>query len=554
MGQHFGRFKLKNTSAISKKLITLSLALCVLLLQSASFSMDINTANEAIKQIEADLENFQRDNAYENMKALKESLDFSDAPETYLENLALLVKFEKLYGLYSDMVGHTIELYDLTEDSKFSSYRIIAIDALAYYDYLNYDNSKAAEKIAEISEYTNIGQSIPYKLNLALLKIDERDFETALRLYEEVIAVEEETPGSLDKRFNELTIIYQNIGAVYFEQDLIEKAIEYNLIALSLIGTEDYDFLVDIKLTIANLYYLNGEFEKARQTIDELYSDYEKTSKLFEKVLSINAIKILEADLAYDAGDYKKSSDLYFELSQRKDNSEVVEENIEAKNAVNQFESSQTNKQLSLLEQLADEQLKKNEAQKRYLTAAIAIIILLSALIVSFVLMLRWYYKQRRRLYQLSITDQLTQLYNRRMIIEEFERVEVGTKCIALMDIDHFKHINDHYGHVVGDKVLIRIAETIKNSLRNQDVVGRYGGEEFLAIIDTDDMEIAIEITERIRTNVANIEWEYPDMVTTISIGLTKVTHRGDILLAEADHLLYQSKANGRNLLTYEKT
>ena len=533
--------------------IILSILVLYSMMANVTFSAEILSPENALLEIEQLLMTYDRDSAYEKMKSLKLNLNFDQDPEIYLKNLQYLVNIEKMYFLSSDMVKNAIELYRLTEDSQYTSYRIDALEALSYFDYLNYDNSKAAAKLAEMAMDIDINQSVQYKSNLALLEIDARNFDRALALYEEILVLKQEKMSSvvLDY-FNERTIIYNNIAFIYFEQEKKDKDIESTLLALSYIGESDYDYLVDTKLSLANFYYFNGAFDKAQQYVDEIYMDFDKTSELFSNVFSIKAVKNLEANLAYDAGDYKKASEIFFALNQKESDSTALENTLEGNKTLTEFETSQTHKQLDTLEQLASVQVNKNEVQKKFLTAATVIIVLLLILIFTFVWMINWYNKQRRYLYQLSITDQLTQLYNRRMIIQEFEHIKIGTKCIALMDIDNFKCINDQYGHVVGDKVLIKIAETIQHSLRSNDIVGRYGGEEFLAILDTEDMSKAIEISERIRENVAQIEWEYPDLITTISIGLTKVTQQGDLLLAEADHLLYQSKENGRNLLTYK--
>lgn len=127
------------------------------------------------------------------MKTLKSNLTFEQSPEIYLENLLYLVKIEKMYIFTSEMVKNAIELYELSSESQYASYRVYALDALAYFDYLNYDNSKAAEKLAEMATYTDINQSFQYKLNLALLEIDNQEFDKALDLFDEVIEMENQS-------------------------------------------------------------------------------------------------------------------------------------------------------------------------------------------------------------------------------------------------------------------------------------------------------------------------------------------------------------------------
>ena len=154
----------------------------------------------------------------------------------------------------------------------------------------------------------------------------------------------------------------------------------------------------------------------------------------------------------------------------------------------------------------------------------------------------------------MSITDSLTQLFNRNYIIDVLEKNNKPIQCIALLDIDHFKDVNDTFGHLMGDTVLKKVSSTIKNSIRPQDFVGRYGGEEFLILIDTDSSEIAQQVAERIRSNVEQMSWANHQFKITISIGVAMSSKvDSDLLLAEADSLLYQAKNHGRNRIEFGK-
>lgn len=153
-----------------------------------------------------------------------------------------------------------------------------------------------------------------------------------------------------------------------------------------------------------------------------------------------------------------------------------------------------------------------------------------------------------------SIKDSLTNLYNHQYINEVLERtlhnaIQKNTKlCVMMLDVDYFKQVNDRFGHQIGDKVLITISDIISNSVRKEDYVGRYGGEEFLVVLPDIDLETAIRIAERIRTEVQTFDFGVNELKTTISIGL--VQHTGETsnaLINNADMLLYRAKNNGRN-------
>ena len=169
------------------------------------------------------------------------------------------------------------------------------------------------------------------------------------------------------------------------------------------------------------------------------------------------------------------------------------------------------------------------------------------------ILALNTIFNQKNKFYHLSIIDQLTQTFNRTHILNLLENHTQATQCIALMDLDYFKEVNDTYGHIVGDEVLRKVSETIKRSLRPEDSIGRYGGEEFLLIINTDAIDVATTVAERIRSNIEKIEWIIPDLKITASIGLVMSQKSdSDLLLYEADRMLYKAKDSGRNRVMYE--
>ncbi len=165
------------------------------------------------------------------------------------------------------------------------------------------------------------------------------------------------------------------------------------------------------------------------------------------------------------------------------------------------------------------------------------------------------------RLQTLAITDGLTHLYNSRHFYHQLE-VEVG-RCLRynhplalmLMDIDHFKHYNDAYGHLEGDKVLVRFSQLIKNCLRQMDSAYRYGGEEFTAILPETSGEEASTVAYRIKDAIAAEKFrpaEGEPVGLTISIGVAQYAPKEDLsaLVQRADRAMYQSKENGRNRVT----
>ena len=164
-----------------------------------------------------------------------------------------------------------------------------------------------------------------------------------------------------------------------------------------------------------------------------------------------------------------------------------------------------------------------------------------------------------KRLKKLSITDGLTELYNHRhvhqLLHDEFERsLRTGEQvAVAMMDLDRFKNINDTYGHPTGDVILYETARIIKETAREIDMPGRYGGEEFIGLLPGTDEEAAAHVAERVRQAVeAHV---YRDGATevrmTVSCGVASFPGDGidspESLLKAADEALYQAKHGGRN-------
>lgn len=159
---------------------------------------------------------------------------------------------------------------------------------------------------------------------------------------------------------------------------------------------------------------------------------------------------------------------------------------------------------------------------------------------------------------RLSIMDELTQIYNRRGFFEmghrEVERARrFGTSLAAIMiDADHFKKLNDTYGHATGDLVLREIARRCSEQLRKVDVLGRYGGEEFAVLLPQAGVDSASRTAERLRHHItaAPIACDHSDLTVTVSLGVAVLVGAGmdlDALLARADQNLYKAKAAGRN-------
>ncbi|UCC95904.1 MAG: GGDEF domain-containing protein [Candidatus Omnitrophota bacterium] len=162
------------------------------------------------------------------------------------------------------------------------------------------------------------------------------------------------------------------------------------------------------------------------------------------------------------------------------------------------------------------------------------------------------------KLQQLSLHDSLTEIYNRRYVMErffgEFERAKKFNLNLSVLtvDVDHFKTINDTYGHLVGDSVLKEVARMIKENIREIDFVARVGGEEFSVVLPETDKAGAIMVGERIIERVSNEKIKAFDEIlsVTTSVGVASYPQNSlypDVLIEISDKALYKAKISGRN-------
>ena len=154
--------------------------------------------------------------------------------------------------------------------------------------------------------------------------------------------------------------------------------------------------------------------------------------------------------------------------------------------------------------------------------------------------------KERNVLLEIVNKDELTRVNNRRILNDD-----IKYDVVAMCDIDNFKQINDKYGHLLGDKVLIIVSKILTSVTREDDFVCRYGGDEFAIILNKCSSRDAIRKLEDIRNRIVNVMLQF-DLDITISIGLTEYKD-GKLIeeaIKEADSALYYSKQSGKNRIT----
>lgn len=207
------------------------------------------------------------------------------------------------------------------------------------------------------------------------------------------------------------------------------------------------------------------------------------------------------------------------------------------------------------------------ESQKTISRLRLALWGLLAALLITLVLeglfifrpVFRRLLSRTRELYDMARTDPLTGCYNRRSFIAfgdgEYEIVRGHRRdcCILMLDIDHFKSVNDTYGHQAGDLVIKAVAQTCLDGLRRSDVLGRLGGEEFAIILPETAPDQAVQVAEKLRQAIHGHVVSLPDgqeLTVSVSVGVSRIEAADDgvhAALERADNSLYDAKRGGRN-------
>lgn len=162
-----------------------------------------------------------------------------------------------------------------------------------------------------------------------------------------------------------------------------------------------------------------------------------------------------------------------------------------------------------------------------------------------------------KKVEEMATRDALTDILNRRALLQILEIELLAFKrtgtpfCIAVIDLDHFKQVNDSFGHAVGDEVLKMFVRIVQHDMRVPDRVARYGGDEFVVVLTNTALAIAASVLERVRTGVARYDWNAiaPGLTVSVSIGIAAIRN-GDTIasaLERADNALYAAKSAGRN-------
>lgn len=450
---------------------------------------------------------------------------------------------ELMYALPEIQVNNGNDMYGLLFDKEFVLFHLFAIlyDLGAYESSYQYGKayfdlaSKTSPQMMHSSEYFLMVQLASHlgKYNEALDYADEL-----------LIVAQQEHPSAQLYALLAKVSVYARRG----EPGDLQQAFELLGMAKLSSKPNDWDVVDEARMLAVNTMEvgLRMDMPAAKASLSQLKQIMDDNKSHFN-LTDFKHVTELERFLAEFNSDTELAIKASYQL--------VRQERDKLLNALNYRLDKLSRGMQADIELVNFEKLKANNiAQQQAIETANlkTIIILLVALLIG--TLAAWLFVQRRRIHQLAYTDPLTNAPNRRfmfnLLTKVFTKARKGN-CIALLDIDHFKKVNDTYGHQTGDEVLVKCSQLIRQRLRSSDQYCRYGGEEFLLLLKDTTVHQAQEVMDDIRSALhAVTSWQSTEeeFAVSFSCGLVELSTYEDIdkAIAHCDTLLYTAKNQGR--------
>ena len=450
---------------------------------------------------------------------------------------------ELMYALPEIQVNNGNDMYGLLFDKEFVLFHLFAIlyDLGAYES--SYQYGKAYFELASKTSPQMMGSS-DYFLMVQLASHLGKYNEALDYADELLIVAQQEHPSAQLYALLAKVSVYARRG----EPGDLQQAFELLGMAKLSSKPNDWDVVDEARMLAVNTMEvgLRMDMPAAKASLSQLKQIMDDNKRHFN-LTDFKHVTELERFLAEFNSDTELAIKASYQL--------VRQERDKLLNALNYRLDKLSRGMQADIELVNFEKLKANNiAQQQAIETANlkTIIILLVALLIG--TLAAWLFVQRRRIHQLAYTDPLTNAPNRRfmfnMLTKVFTKARKGN-CIALLDIDHFKKVNDTYGHQTGDEVLVKCSQLIRQRLRSTDQYCRYGGEEFLLLLKDTTVHQAQEVMDDIRSALhAVTAWQSTEeeFAVSFSCGLVELSTYEDIdkAIAHCDTLLYTAKNQGR--------
>jgi diguanylate cyclase (GGDEF)-like protein len=448
------------------------------------------------------------------------------ALEYYLQSLKIEEEIENEKGISMSLCNIGNFYYDTDDYSKALEYYL---QALAIYEKIRDDKG-----IATILN------------NIGIVYDESKDYYIALEYYLKSLDIEEELGNK-----NGIATTSNNIGLVYYNLGIPDKALEYLFKSLRI--TEEIGEKYGIANTCINIGKLYAVIDNFDNSILYLNKGLQLSNEIGAIDLKIDAYSLL-SDVYSDNKNYKKALEYNTLYSNEKEKIYDRENQKIFTKIESRFETDKKDQEI-------------NNLKKTSYLYIIYFLIFILIIIVSIIIFTKYRFREKiikemqivnEQLKQIARTDPLTRLSNRRGILEKIEyekhRFERSGRPFVLImsDIDDFKSVNDQHGHECGDYVLKSLSHLMISFLRKQDVVGRWGGEEFLFLLPETTLIGGKGLAEKLRKKIANNQFYFKGSVVniTMSFGVSLYNVKDadtDDYIRKADQALYKGKKQGRN-------
>ncbi|GAA5217905.1 diguanylate cyclase [Corallincola platygyrae] len=566
------------------------LAVLVLILPF-SFQVTAEDIEARLKEAES-----RRLTSPELVSAIISELSQSNQLTTYQQSrLALLQAHQAaILGQYESAKLILSELFyrDLKSETELKAYHLLSqiadleSDYARAFSYLNY----ALQMLPKVA-------SNEARIEILLLASDlfsrAEAHEKSIQYVEQAVALIESAPQINDvikcQAADSVSVVYSQMGRADAAFRAAQKQLGIcNLAAQRLLAANAHMVIARVYIERYALKQALEEFQKAeaefdalgyrygmlnaRLQIGSLMASLSRTDEARNYLLSVipDAMEnnlwdelrdsfLLIAGLSEDVGEYQEAIIYYKQYMAAVKTVMDDDKSLRMAYLQTEFETEQQAQQVEILEK--DKTLltlrEQSINQQRWLLAAFLVV---AALVMIVLVLVLARYRMRNDYYrQLSEVDGLTKVFNRRHAYDHGEKLlKSSIACgepfaVVMADIDHFKQVNDSYGHRVGDRVLQAVANQLKQGLRGHDILARAGGEEFVMFLPRANYSQAIHIAERCRESLQPVNAGERDVTVTLSFGISisEGRHIGlSSLVEEADKALYASKNNGRNRIS----
>lgn len=457
-------------------------------------------------------------------------------------NIAMQTTDEELKGSINSELGILYAYIGSREQS------------MSYYQQAYKHYKKAGKRILSLNALVNIGSSY----------LGDGKYDQAISAYKTIL---KESQG-----IEQNEIIYNTYSGLTWahlrkEPPNHELSYQYLLMAKQYVsGIERHD--IELNSTTDEAFVL---FELER--FDEALVSIAKIEKILAQQQSLGRLQVFVKTIIVNL-----KSKIYFELGHFQQAYQLQKQRLSLNKVLIEKEHTQKIAEIRLALEAEQADLHKKVLENKRSLQEVELaeaedkqqkqkyhVLLIALVALVFAWLLIKLVQGQRKLHKAVSTDMLTGVANRRSMMKlgrqlfnraEFKKAEFS---VLMIDVDHFKKVNDEFGHEVGDKILKQIAKLGVQLMRKTDVFGRYGGEEFMAFLPNTSLEHALIIAERLRASVDNFDWQ-TDLSTkqaismTLSIGavctsLNNHQKNTDLLtlIRDADSMLYQAKSLGRN-------